>query len=228
MQAPLFDSCKGYIAALGNRPFAHQKKIFPSITLSREAGAGATTVGKKVLQLLHNDRDAIPWTLFDRNLVERIINDHALPVRLKEYLSEDRMGWVSSTLEEAIGLHPGESALMAHTADTILRLASIGNAVIIGRGGNFLTSRLHNVLHVRLVAPLPLRIRRVREIHNLTEREATLYVHHADRGRARYVRHYFHEDVSDPLHYHLVLNTGHLTDEDAAGIIALAAKALAE
>src|ERR1700744_5816658 len=84
MQATKLDSCKGYLQALANRSYAHPQKTFPSITLSRETGAGAVTIGKMVLEILQNESHGpLPWTLFDRNLVEKVIEDHSLPERLK-------------------------------------------------------------------------------------------------------------------------------------------------
>ena len=78
------------------------------------------------------------------------------------------------------------------------------------------------MLHVRLIAPMEARIRRIRKTRNLTEREAAIYIHNADRGRERYVKHYFNEDVADPLHYHMVLNTGLCADRQTAMLIARA------
>jgi cytidylate kinase len=40
-----------------------------------------------------------------------------------------------------------------------------------------------------------------------------------DRGRKNYILENFREDINDPLHYDLILNTDHLADADAAGII---------
>jgi hypothetical protein len=229
MQAPLLDSCKGYFQALANRPYTHPKTVHPSITISREAGAGAVTIGDMVKEILEKqDRGPIPWTLFDRNLVQKVIEDHALPERLGEYMPEDKTGNVHSIVEEAFGLHPDPSSLVEQTADTIARLASAGNSIIIGRGGNIITSRMHSVLHIRLVAPIESRIRRIRKLHNLTEREAQLYIHNADRGRERYVKHYFDEDIASPLNYHMVLNTGMVPDERAARLIADAVRHLAQ
>lgn len=229
MQASLLDSCKGYFQALAKRPYAHQTIPEPSITISREAGAGALTIGKLVLEVLRkNHHGAVPWTLFDRNLVEKVIVDHALPERLGQFMPEDKSDYVNSMIEEILGLHPDPRTLVEHTVDTVLRVAAVGNAIIVGRGGNIITSRLPNVLHVRLVAPLESRIRRIRRHRNLTEREARLYISAADRGRERYVKHYFNENVADPLHYHLVLNTGMIPDDRAARIIADTALRLAQ
>ena len=229
MQASILDSCKGYFQAIANRAPAQTKQLQPAITISRQAGAGAVTIGKLALEILQNrHRGPVPWTLFDRNLVEKVIADHALPERLRQFMPEDKSGSVNSMIEEALGLHPDLQTLVEDTVDTVLRLASIGNSIIIGRGGNIITARLPNVLHVRLVAPLESRIRRIRRGLNLTDREAALYIRSADRGRERYVKKYFNENTADPLGYHIVLNTGMIPDERAARMIADAARLFAQ
>ena len=221
MQASLLDSCKGYFQALAKRPYAHQTTAEPSITISREAGAGAVTIGKLVLEILQKDHHGpVPWTLFDRNIVAKVIADHALPERLGQYMPEDKSNFVNSMIEEVLGLHPHPRTLVEHTVDTVLRVAAVGNAIVIGRGCNIITARLPNVLHVRLVAPLESRIRRIRRGRNFTEREARLYIQTTDHGRERYVKHYFNEDVANPLHYHMVLNTGMIPDDRTARLIA--------
>lgn len=225
MQASLFDSCKGYVLAHANRPSLHQKELLPSIAISREAGAGAVTVGEKVIELMQKGRqNQAPWALFDRNLIEQVLEDHNLPKRIKEFMPEAPRFELSAAVEEMLGLHPGSWTLLEHTTDTILRLASTGHAILVGRGANIITAHLPNVLQVRLVAPEKQRIRHCEKYYSLTEREATLFVHKTDRARRHYVKRYFNADVDDPLHYHLIVNTGLFSYEEAAQVIATAAR----
>jgi len=229
MHAALFDSCKGYIQAHADRPAKPQPSKLPSITISRETGAGAVIIGQKILEIMQADhRGPIPWALFDRNLVEKIIEDHHLPKTIKKFMPENVRFELTSAVEELLGLHPDSWTLLEHTTDTILRLASAGHAIIVGRGGNVITARLKNVLHVRLIAPIELRIQAIQKLHSLTEREAAVYIHKIDRARQRYLRRYFNWDIDDPLNYHLVLNTGLVSHRYAARVIAEAALHLAD
>jgi cytidylate kinase len=229
MQASLFDSCKGYIQAHADRHTAHKSSPLPSVTISRETGAGAVTIGQKVIDLIQERKKSqVPWALFDRNLVERVIEDHQLPKTIKEFMPEDVRLEITSTVEEILGLHPSTWTMVEHTTETILRLASAGHAILIGRGANFVTAKLPNVLHVRLVAPIELRIQRIRKLRNLSEREAAIYVHKEDRARQRYVKRHFHGDIDDPLQYDITLNTGSISIETAAQVIADATLRLVE
>jgi hypothetical protein len=64
----------------------------PAITISREAGAGAITIGHlaaKILDQRFPGGPACPWMVFERNLVEQILQDHKLPAALERFMPED-------------------------------------------------------------------------------------------------------------------------------------------
>lgn len=229
MKPSPIDQCRSYLVAhaLAAKE-AHHKPPRLAVTISREAGAGAVTVGKLAAEFLEGrQRDPrYPWVVFDRNLITKVLEDHAMPERLEEYMPEDTSQRVLDAIEDLLGLHPPSSTLVRITTDTILRLALIGNAVIVGRGGNLITSMLDHVLHVRLIAPVDVRIRRVASFQGTKREEAREYVIRTDRARARYVRRHFGKDIRDPLHYHLTINTEFTGFSNAAKIIADAAWAM--
>ncbi len=98
-------------------------------------------------------------------------------------------------------------------------LAGQGNVLIIGRGSQVILRDWPGVLHVLLVAPLDHRIEFISRRDGLTAEEATKRTHDGDKGRADFHRKFFKVDVDDPSLYHLTLNTGFLSQEEAAQII---------
>jgi hypothetical protein len=54
---------------------------------------------------------------------------------------------------------------------------------------------------------------------NLGPREAAAWAERAERLRGEFVRRAFRQDVADPHHYDLVLNTSRLSVEEAADVI---------
>jgi cytidylate kinase len=109
--------------------------------------------------------------------------------------------------------------VIRHTTETILKLASVGSVILIGRGGNVITARLPNIFHVRLVAPLEQRIEHCHESYGMTKTEARSFCLREDLGRERYLKKYFNADINDPLLYHLIINTGLVGYDDAAKLI---------
>ncbi len=149
-------------------------------------------------------------TISRRNLAKQVLSDHELPQNLERFVIEDARLPVEAIVEELLGLHPTQWTLVQHTTKTILRLASLGRAILVGRGAEAITSRLPFVFHVRLVAPLENRIQHASRYYSLTEENAAKMIKEADHARRRYLRRYFDADVDDPLLYDVVLNTGRL------------------
>ena len=221
MVSSLFDSCKSYISAQAEHPAHKTRLLLPAVTISREAGAGAVSIAKLVTAGMEQrvKTPEYPWAIFDRNLVERVLEDHALPKRIKQFMPEDAIPEFRSAIEEFLGLHPGKWKLFEHTTETILRLANAGNCILIGHGSSIITRHLKRVFHVRLVGPAEQRVLHCEEFFQLTHREALVFVAHADAARKRFIRQHFHCNIDDPLHYDLIINTGRVSFEVAAELI---------
>lgn len=192
-----------------------------TVTISRQTGSGAHTVGEMLRDYLQAavPKEGLPWILYDRNLVEKVLKDHNLPQHLARFMSEDRISPMTDTMDELLGTHPPSWLLVQRTVETILRLAERGNVILIGRGANVITRQIEQAFHVRLVASLETRVEHIREIQNLGKRAALEFIRKEDRGRTRYLKKYFGKDLEDPLLYHLVLNTDTMTYNQAARLI---------
>jgi cytidylate kinase len=219
--------CLSYIDAQvtplpGTEQGSVTRRRLASITLSRQAGAGGRAVAEMLAATLQKREDEAgpPWTVFDRNLVQKVLEDHHLPQRLAEYMPEDRRPLLDDIMEEILGLHPPSWTLFHQTCRTILHLATLGHAIILGRGANFIAARLDNTVHVRLVGSLERRIERVCVTRNVSPKEAKELIEQEDRSRAAYVKKHFGKDVEDTQHYHLVINTDWVTLPEAVQLIA--------
>lgn len=193
-----------------------------AVTISRQAGCGALVVAQKLADYLqsHFPGERSAWAVFDRNLVEKVLEDHNLPKRLARFMAEDRTTEMANTMDELFGLHPPSWLLVRQTAETIFHLAELGNVILIGRGGNIITNKLDHVFHVRLVGSLEKRIAHIQAADQLGRKEAIDFIQREDLGRRRYLKQYFKKDIDDPLLYHLVINTDLISYEKAARIIA--------
>jgi cytidylate kinase len=192
-----------------------------AVTISRQAGCGALAVAEALAKYLQasTPKDMPPWTVFDRNLVGKVIEEHNLPKRLEKFMPEQWTSEIQGTLDELFGLHPPSWLLVRQTAETILHLAKLGNVILIGRGANVVTSRLDNVFHVRLVGSLERRVEHIQQHDRLDRKAALEFIRREDKGRQLYFKKYYNKDISDPLLYHLVINTDLVPYEKAARII---------
>jgi len=222
---PALEKCQAFLASQfqsANR-FPQNSDTTPrhAVTISRQAGCGAHAIGSKLAEYLqaHGPKGAAAWTVFDRNLVEKVLEDHSLPQRLAKFMPEDRISQITDAVEELFGLHPPSWILVRQIAETVLHLAEMGNVILIGRGANVITHRLSHVFHVRLIAPFETRLERVVKYEQLDRKAARAFIRRADSGRERYLKKYFHKDLNDPLLYHLVINTDVVSLDQAARLI---------
>ena len=223
MKKNLLDDFRRYLDAQSALTEKRPRPQLPAITISREAGAGAITIGTLAAKILDQrcpGDPACPWAVFERNLAEKILQDHKLPAALERFMPEDAAFPLNDAVETLLGLHPSSWTLVEHTTQTIRRLAIMGNVILIGRGSNIISAHLPHVFHVRLVAPLRERVRQVEKYYQVKPAKAAQMVQELDEARRRYLRQYFRTDIDDPLQYHLTINTAHTGFEKAARIIA--------
>jgi cytidylate kinase len=199
-----------------------KKEIYPCITVSRQTGAGSKPVCEKLIQIMddYSEPEGVKWAYFDRNLIEKVLEDHNLPQQISEFMHEGKYKHLNAVVYELLGLKPAEWTIIQKTTDTILQLARMGNVVIVGRGANIITSKLKNTFHVRLIASLEKRVEHIKSLMNMSEKEALNYIKKEDENRKQYIKSYFHADVDDPLLYHMTVNTDLLTHKGTAYLIA--------
>lgn len=198
----------------------------PGITISHQVGSGAYEIAARTgecLQRLETEK-ATAWTVFDRDLVEIMLEEHHLPQALAQLMPEDRRPYIQDVMDELTGVIPPSWKEVHLIAETVLHLVDAGHVILVGRGAGLITARVPNVLHVRLIASLPKRIEHVSKTRHLTPREAEEFIKKADRATGRYVKSHFHVHIGDDLLYHLVVNTDLFSFQEAAQLISDAAR----
>jgi len=94
--------------------------------------------------------------------------------------------------------------------------------VIVGRGGQVLLADKRDVLHIRVVAPLELRVAYVARREGLDLDAARRRVQAKDRARTRYMKTQYHCQHEDPHLYDLVIDSAVLDLDSAVDLIYLA------
>lgn len=206
-----------------------------AITLSKQLGAGGEEIARQVSDMLryrYFDKqqivDAARGAGLSReqvvdysedhyeaqNFLSRLFGGGPRPVKTVSVRQEDSKGNVTlseETLDEAQSVALIQSAVRgAYDA---------GDIVIVGRGGQSILQELPDVLHVRVVAPMGVRIARLQKREGWTVEEAEQQIIRHDRATSEYLGRFFGVRWDDPDLYHFVLNTGKLSLDGAAQII---------
>ncbi|GAB4427109.1 MAG: cytidylate kinase-like family protein [Anaerolineae bacterium] len=207
------------------------------VTISRQNGTGSREIAAQVARLLgyrHFDKWSIIKAAAELGLSENEVVDFSEEdYRVSGFLDKllgrlpqpglkipihkrDGSGTESLTIEQL------DQEVCVDLVRAAVEAASRqGNMVILGRGSQAILQGNPHAFHVRIVAPLEDRVRRLMiEQAGLTRAEARNQAADHDRKTAEYLRHVHHIAWDDPTLYHLVLNVGKLEPEQVASIIA--------
>jgi len=218
----LQDRMEKYLQRIHQGDLLREREFPPTtLTISRQCGAGFNRLERHLLEYLDHasSLDGVGWAVFDQSLLGRIVEAGRSLPGTEPFFRQNSKFPVSKTLEEFLNLPADQWTLFNYTASTIRSLARNGNAIIIGRAGNFITSDLANTFHVRLVADKEGRTEETARRYGIPVDEATEMVVETDKARARFVKRYTGADIDDASCYHLVMNTRSLADELVVRII---------
>jgi cytidylate kinase len=208
-----------------------------TITISRQYASGGEEIAARVAQLLG-------YTIFDKTMMAEVATELGLTeheiVDFKE-TDQRSLGFLDRLLgrtltvaqirtwqEDIRGVRTPavikvtDSQAIAMVQGVIDGAYKRGNVVIVGRGGQAILRDRPGVLHVRVEAPVEHRVQRLMDRDDCTPTQAELEIEDHDRAARDYVKRYHDLDPTDPMHYHLLINTGLLDLETAAEVIALA------
>jgi cytidylate kinase len=181
------------------------------LTLARELGAGDTGFAPTL-------GDRLGLRVYDRALLEQEAVRLGVPEAELEKIDEQPAGIFQR-------FRPGSLYQRYYEAlgQLMSELAARGDVLLVGRGGSRFLRDDPGAFHVRLVAPLEVRVQRVMAHRWLRQEPANKLIAESDGQRRRFYESYFGADWADPLEYHLTANTGRLGPL-AVDLIAFAAE----
>jgi CMP/dCMP kinase len=193
------------------------------ITVSREFGAG----GSELARLLG---ERLGWPVLDNELAcrcaKRLNIDTAAVERLREH-SPSLLARLSSALliapPEASGIDISHllriDAIAEAAQESLSEAVTHLPLIVVGFGTQSMFADRADALHLRVVAPLGVRVARLRGRYGWDAATAAAKARQMDEDRRRYVQRYFHRDVLDPMLYDLQINTGRLSIEEAVTVV---------
>ena len=132
---------------------------------------------------------------------------------------EDPMGGDASTLTFGLRNDALQDLTIANLMDIINAGYKKGNVVIVGRGGMAALQNKPDILHVRIDAPLALRVKRLMEHEGLAQEDAQKKIRERDLSDVGWIKRYFGLDSHEPTLFDLIISTAKFSPEDAADMI---------
>ncbi|PKN59954.1 MAG: hypothetical protein CVU53_05585 [Deltaproteobacteria bacterium HGW-Deltaproteobacteria-11] len=184
-------------------------KAGPVITISREPGCGGAKIAKHLVQQLDMD-------LFGGQIIQKVAESVEMSEKVVKSLDEKEMtkrdDWLTALFETR---HLWPDRYLYHLTKVIGTIGRCGNAVILGRGANYILPQQHT-FRVRFIAPVDVKLANVLRT---TPEEAKKYILKTESGRQAFIRQYFHADITDPGHYDMVINMGKLSTNGAVDAV---------
>jgi cytidylate kinase len=196
------------------------------ITLSRQVGSWGDQIAQRVSNLLN-------YSYFTQRML--ILTAEKMGISEKDFydLTEDSYKY-RSFIDRLLGRK--ESKVIRYdfgplvktlddesstkTLISILKeIAKRDNIVIVGRGGQAIFKDTKGVIHVKIVAPFEVRVKRIMKRLPYTKDEAEAFVRKKDRTTAQYVKRFYDVDWNNSALYDLWINTKKIGVEQAAASI---------
>ena len=213
-----------------------------AVTISREYGSGGGEIAVRLARKLG-------WQLIDHAVIELAASElgvyetdvakrdeEYVESRLRRILNRIRglsAGAFSPTVSGTpipmgtpYAANPRPAAEQRAYQETmqyvVSAAANTGHVVIVGRGGQILLADRREVLHIRIVAPLELRVAYVYRREVADKDAARKRVKEKDRARDHYIQSQFKRTPDDPHLYDLVISTAVLDLDRIVELICLA------
>lgn len=184
------------------------------ITISRQMGSLGC-------EIAHAVKNRLGYRIVWRELINEAAIKSGMPSMALAVIDELGLLGLSPTKKE-------HQAYWQAVNQVMDGLTAEGNVVIVGRAGQAILHERTGVLHVRLVAPLEVRVERVAQRQNIGLEFAREQVKASDKARAYYLKRFYRMSWDDPYLYDLIINTGRTSTNSAVEVICQAALAAAQ
>jgi len=196
------------------------------ITISRQFGAGGKTLGRQLA-------DTLGYFYADEDIIERAVMEVYLSSDGKKIFEAEPGDKLKRFISK---LNPfGTSLMELPLSDKeryidglkyvellnliIPKIALDGNAVIVGRGGQYILHDFDDAYHLLLIAKKEDRIKFIEDHYRVSRARTLQILKRMDKRRTNLYSHFGKKDFDDPTLYDLVLNMSLMSVDNAEKLV---------
>lgn len=190
------------------------------ITIARHFGAGGRTLGEMVAKKLGFD-------FYDNEVIQKVSTQAKVSVDTVDEMEKDADGMFKKFFSDIVP-KSFKDVMISRKQDyideeiyvdilkrIINEIADDGDAVIIGRGSQYILEDRNDVFHLLIIADEQDRIHFLEDKYEVTHSQAVRAVTQDSKRRANLYQKFGKTGYDQPDQYHLVLNTTRLDFETA-------------
>jgi len=193
------------------------------ITISKQHSCGGIQVAKMVAQKLG-------YRFLDHKILQAVAQEAQVPEEQVASLEKSaghisRMTEIilsSSDIERMASNRSGpidEDTYFHLIHDVMRKVAESDNAVILGRAGQYILADRKDAYHFLMIAEIKYRIQFMQDVYGKSLEAAEDEIMWAEKKRTHVYRKLGKGDYDSPQPYHLVLNMGRMSLEEARDLI---------
>ncbi len=185
------------------------------ITISREFGAGGSTIGQAVADRLgfyYCDKDMI--------LKAAMASGSLTPEEVRRYDEKvpNEFGFGQSLFD--FYNKPLDERLFNAQREAIMKVAEKGHCVIVGRNANIVLKEFDRTLHVFISGSERFRLQRMQQkMPDMSEEKVLEHLRSVDRTRKKYCKYYTRTEFGNAAYYDLCVKSSSLGIDKCIDVI---------
>jgi cytidylate kinase len=160
----------------------------PFVTISREFGCPSKLIAKLLAESLNENpsprKKPLPWRYINKEIVMDSAHDLDIdPSRVQHLFDAEQHHALDDIFASFSEHYRSDRKIIKTIRDVVKSFVHKGNIILVGRGGAAITQGYHNVLHVRLQAPLEWRIKEICALRGVSAEDAHRLAIETDKKR---------------------------------------------
>ena len=179
----------------------------PFVAISREFGCGGFSLGLLLLDLLNDDaEEGKSWHIYHKEIIESLAAETGMTMDVLDRRRRQKPGVFSEMFRSLGGKRvPSGLEIRRRMAGIIRGIAMDGHAILVGQGSTLATTGIPHGLRVRLVAPLPWRVKQVAFREALSETQAKIHINE-ETERRLYLQKIYERKTARTSPFHLTFD----------------------
>ena len=157
----------------------------PVITISRQVGCNGLKLAKLLEIKLEKVNPLTDWKVLSKEILVASANELNMDLDEVRKTMKQSEKYTFSEILKAFNdkNYKSERKITKTVIDTILKFATEGYCIIVGRDGHMITKDIEKSLHIRLISPMDYRVKNIMENNQLTRLKAIEFINRVEKER---------------------------------------------